>query len=798
MKTKFYLLLAVVGLHMQLSAQLSGQITDEHNNQPVVGATIETSDKQTTTTDEYGRFSLPCAKGMSIEIKKSGFMTEEYTIDDCDQTLNVKMRIRVQELIEISITQTLNKDKEELNQPVSVVRLGTQEIKRGNGLYLMDAVNTNTPGVTMQSRTTSGGQQFNIRGYGNGARGTKGVSSNFDGQGTKVYLNGIPITNSEGVAIMDDIDFASLGNVEIIKGPSGTLYGNAIAGVVNLQTAKATPNETSMRQSTLIGSYGLLRSTTQVAIGTNRSSFLLNYSVQRFDGFMEHTATKKGFVNMIGDLQMNAKQSISYYLGYSDGYDQRNGELTIGQYDTLDYSGNPDYIKNDAHSAAQTLRAGISHRYEFAPYLSNTTSVFGSAQDLDNSSAGGWNDVNNYSFGARSTFDTRFKLGKKIYLNGNTGFEVQRTSSLAINYKMGADSTNLDGYNTILSVKTIGSTVSLATNVFSQWTLSLPAQFDFTAGIGYNRMDISFTDRLWAASNNKPGNAVPKTFATSYADMLSPTIALNKVIARNFSVYASYSIAYKAPVASFIYIPQTGALNTDLVPEKGTQIEVGTKGRVLNERLYYTLAFFNAKFADKFTTVTVQNPQNTATLFAYVRNGGALNNSGVEALIQFEIISRKDGVVKSLKPFVNATYSMFKYEDFRYETVGDDINGNDSTIVNDYSDKVVAGVPPLVLNAGIDFEARFGLYANVVFNYRDAMYFTSDNMNQAAAYYILNAKLGYRKEFGKFGLDAYLGAINLTSQQYYAMVFVNQLPDAYLPAPREINFFGGLNLKYRF
>jgi hypothetical protein len=30
------------------------------------------------------------------------------------------------------------------------------------------------------------------------------------------------------------------------------------------------------------------------------------------------------------------------------------------------------------------------------------------------------------------------------------------------------------------------------------------------------------------------------------------------------------------------------------------------------------------------------------------------------------------------------------------------------------------------------------------------------------------------------------------------MVFANQLPDAYLPAPRNAMVFGGLNLKYTF
>lgn len=123
-----------------------------------------------------------------------------------------------------------------LYQPAAVAKIGTTEINRGTGLLLDDAINTNVAGVFMQRRTFSAGQQFNIRGYGNGTRGTNGINSNFDGQGYKVYLNGIPITDAEGITLMDDIDFGSVGQVEIIKGPAGTLYGQAIAGVVHLQT----------------------------------------------------------------------------------------------------------------------------------------------------------------------------------------------------------------------------------------------------------------------------------------------------------------------------------------------------------------------------------------------------------------------------------------------------------------------------------------------------------------------------------------------------------------------------------
>jgi iron complex outermembrane receptor protein len=111
----------------------------------------------------------------------------------------------------------------------------------------------------------------------------------------------------------------------------------------------------------------------------------------------------------------------------------------------------------------------------------------------------------------------------------------------------------------------------------------------------------------------------------------------------------------------------------------------------------------------------------------------------------------------------------------------------------------VAGVPPITANGGVDFATNPGLYGNVTYMYRDGMPFTPDGLNTAPSYGLLNAKIGYRRTMGvHFDVDAYFGANNITSVQYYQMVFVNQLPDAFLPGPNNINYFGGVNVRYIF
>ena len=699
-------------------------------------------------------------------------------------------------LNEVQITDTLKSKKIDLYQPVSVTKLNPTELKRGVGLFLDDAINANVPGVFMERRTISAGQQFNIRGYGNGVRGTNGVNSNFDGQGSKIYLNGIPVTDAEGITLMDDIDFGSIGNVEVTKGPAGTLYGLAIAGVVNLQTQKAEKGKVSIGQDALFGSYGLSRLTTHVKIGGERSSVMINYGHQESDGFIVHTASHKDFVNFVGDFHPTEKQTITTFVGYANSYDERQGELTIDQYKKFDYTGNPAYIKNNAHSNIISLRAGVGHTYNFNKHISNTTTFFGSGVNNNASSAGGWTDKNPINYGLRSTLDVNYSLGQKLSLSGVTGVEAQRQDAQIIGYGMVADSANLGGYNIVGAMKSNQATLTKTHSVFTEWTLKMPFEISLTAGVGVSSMDITLRDRFYVAANNKPVTKIPTMYHASYNNMVSPHIALNKVFSKKISAYVSYSKGYKAPVSSYFFIPTTGAVNTNLKPEIGTQYEIGTKGTLLNDKLNYQVAIFDAVFSDKMTTVAVPlSPPAVGTAYTYITNRGSQDDKGVEVLLKYTVYESKDGFLKAIKPFVNFCYSDFKYVGYTFQTLSSD---KKRVVEVDYSGNAVAGVPPMTLNGGVDFDTKIGIYGNVNYMYRDAMPFTSDGLNKTDAYGLLNAKIGFNRSVKHFNFDLYVGANNMTNTQYSYMVFLNQLPDAYMPAPNKINYYGGVNLKYTF
>ncbi|HEU4609722.1 MAG TPA: TonB-dependent receptor plug domain-containing protein, partial [Chitinophagaceae bacterium] len=240
-----FAILANLMLHTY-AQELKGKVFDATNKMALSGATVSYG-KKITTTDQEGHFLIACNKPGELRITFVGYQSYVRQIRSCDEQLSIGLVPAGHELDDVEITATSNQNKQLLYIPSSITKLTTTELKRGTGLFLDDAINSNIPGVTMNRRSVAAGQQFNIRGYGNGV-GFRGANNNFDGLGYKVYLNGIPITDAEGITLMDDIDFGSVGNVEVSKGPSGTLYGLAIAGVVNLETIKPERGKVSIGQ----------------------------------------------------------------------------------------------------------------------------------------------------------------------------------------------------------------------------------------------------------------------------------------------------------------------------------------------------------------------------------------------------------------------------------------------------------------------------------------------------------------------------------------------------------------------
>jgi iron complex outermembrane receptor protein len=211
------------------------------------------------------------------------------------------------------------------------------------------------------------------------------------------------------------------------------------------------------------------------------------------------------------------------------------------------------------------------------------------------------------------------------------------------------------------------------------------------------------------------------------------------------------------------------------------------------------------------TAVSVPVPSTppTATAYSYMINGGDQDHKGAELALKYSIVKDGNGVFSNITPFLNVTYSDFTYGDnFIYKSGTTTSNWGIDTL--NYSGLDVFGTPKLMTAVGIDMAMNNGLYLNISHLYRDGVNIALEKtqtyplaegftLRKASAYYLVNSKIGFKRSLsGHFDLDAFFGVNNITGERYPIMIFINQLPDAYIPAPPKAVFYGGLNLKYTF
>lgn len=684
-----------------------------------------------------------------------------------------------------SRTQTLNtvqvtswsagKKDNQLDVPRSVGVLTAEDFHRNSGLSLENSLNL-IPSVTMGSRSTFGGQRIIIRGYGN--------NTNFNGQGVQVLLNNIPITDATGTTILDDIDFATLGKVEVVKGPASSLYGAGVAGVVNLFTLKPRPNQTRFVEENTGGSNGLWRTNTRFETANEHSAILVNYGHQEEEGWRTNSASRKDYAQFSGDFYVSDKNTLSAYFAYAHSLEQLAGEMT----DSIIYHrivwSDPSYLVNGSKTVIESFRAGLTDSYKIDEHFSNQTTVYTNSYTLNQPFAHGLSDNQAFTFGGRTGFVYSSDTGN-VTVHGILGAQFQKT--IAFNKSYNLTNSVLGGIRGDLQ------NASQGYNVFTEWKFSLPSQWILTAGGSLDFTEYAITDMLANSANPTHAN---QSGDKSFSPVFMPRISLLKFLNEHVSVYADVSRGYTPPPTSNVINSVLGTANKNLKPESGIQYEIGSKGDLLDGKLSYQLALFDLDVRNKIVAQQVPASGNTPTYTTYV-NAGRQQNLGAELALSYAVVEDREAAITLLRPFVTYTYSDFKYKGFY-----SDNNHNAATL--NYSNNKVAGVAPNVVNLGVDVQTRLGFYAYLTYRHVDDVPYTFDNKYSARAFNLVNGKIGYRSQLGEhFSVDLYAGVDNLTNSTYYSFLFFSgtlagTTDPHFLPMPYNAAWYGGAKLAYIF
>lgn len=642
-----------------------------------------------------------------------------------------------------------NRPVMEVPAAVGVVQL--KDLNRYSNTALLPALNA-LPGVRMEERSP-GSYRLALRG--------SSLRAPFGVRNVKIYWNDLPYTDAGGNTYLNSFDFSAIQNIEVIKGPSSSLYGAGTGGTLLLRSSY---DENTIGSSWVAGSFGLLRYNFSAQSKSDEATLRINYAHQESDGYRRQSRMIRDAVHVNGDFQVGEKGLISMTTLYSDLFYETPGGLTGPQVKDDPRQARPAAGPNpgaeEQHAAIfnKTFYSGISYHHQWNDRWSNQTGVYGSITKFDNPTLRplDYERRTETGFGGRTNTTYSFLKGRL-----NFGAEFQHGFSPIKTYESNQGQAGALQHDDEITIDTYF--------LFAQTEFDLPAKFFLTIGASLNKLDVSFMRFSENPSVQK---------AREFDAIFSPRVALLKKLSDNISAYASFSRGYSPPTIQELYASD-GRFNRDLNAEMGNNYEVGFKGDFFGRTVFTQLAVYDFQQHESIVRRTTEDGGE------YFVNAGKTNQVGIEMLTSWSP-KLTGSFLKNFSGWISYTYNNYKFKD--YEVDGKIFDGNDMT-----------GIAPQVLSLGLDALFPVGVYTNITFSYTDRIPLNDANEYYDSDYSLLGVRAGYVKTWGKFSIDIFGGVDNALNEEYSLGHELNAVGFRfYNPAPTRNYFFGvkaGLSLQ---
>lgn len=672
---------------------------------------------------------------------------------------------------EIMITGTRT-EKKIIDIPYSVFRVDQSAYKFEKKTSVNDVLQ-NIPGLFMQSRYGNHDVRISIRGF--GSRSNSGI------RGVRILLDDIPESEPDGQTRIEAIDFNSVGRIEIVKGNSSSLYTNAPGGVVNFRN-DIWFNSTFGINFNQFGSYGLHENGVKAGIKTDDYRFLLTYKYHNYDGFRPHSEDFWHIVNSVLEVTPDDRTQLKVlgYLAY--GLIRLPGSLTATQFEQDPYQAAQREVDLDYRRISNKGRVGVSLTVQLDKKRQNELEIlgYGTIKYFERADSR-YRIINRYGIGGTIRFvnystifgrDNEFSVGTDL---------LYQTGPIETYQNIGGQkSDNL----TQLTDETIANS-----GIYFQNTLNLiKGKLDFLFTGRYDNVVFDAKNRLLDAQSDK------RTFGD-----FTPKFAFNYKFTPYLAAYTSYGISFDSPAGNeldnFPTSSNPGRLfNPDLQPQKSNNFELGFKGNIVSRgtkflnNVFFDATFFNYIVSDEIVPFEVYGD-------VFFRNAAQTQRTGFELGADIE-------VYKGLKFNTALTINSFSYDEYDAETISIDTTGNIVVSNQNLAGNVVPSVPEQQLYVALSYTHGFTDnitgFIKASTRYVGSMYVNDQNSEETDAYNVFGGNLGLDMNFGRFSLLLSGGVDNIADKVYVGFININSSSNRFYEAGEPRNFYGTLNLGYRF
>ncbi|PKV49232.1 iron complex outermembrane receptor protein [Aquimarina sp. MAR_2010_214] len=737
---------------------ISGNVTDETGNLIESADIIILGTVKGVSTNAKGEYRITNLSNKSYFIKANylGFASQTTKIDlEEDNTiLNFVLKKSTNELEEVIISGANNRLENIQTTAASISAISSKEIAQLQ-ISQISELNSISP---------------NFRAYDDGANGaftmisSRGITTYDNKPVVGVYIDDIPYFNGYSFPIaLQDID-----NIELLRGPQGTLYGrNSLAGVVRITTKKPT----NTINGYIKAGYGNLEAkelalTFNAPLVEDKLFFRASTNIIDRNGFINNSFNNKELQNR---KNIDANFKLKYLatdrlrLGFLYNVQRKESDayaflISSSQNALQDLLKDPYKVNFDVDVFRKTVNQNIAFniKYDFSGFNINSisayqTTVEDGADDydytpLDIQSSSGLSKVKNFSqeFRFVSNGDSNLKWVGGLLLYHNM-FQLDR--NLNTGNDIGQINPTLEPLAPFTRLDDSKNTQK-GIAVYGQASYDIIDKLILTGGVRFDYEESSLDiKRTFNTSAFLPGSFEK----TAEFNAFSPKLSLSYTANDDVFVFASIAKGFRpGGINEFVLDKQKATFDN----ESSINYEIGVKTNFWDNRIKLNLTGF-------YTSYTDQQIYTIVDLSAF-----AFGNDNIgESRIFGAELEAKASLAKGLTLGLNLGYlnaEIKKYE----ETV---INPQDgSTTLVDRSGKSLPVSPEINGNITLNYiqpiTKKIDFETSLDYNYQDDIYFDIPNQMLQKAYGLLNGKVGITSK----NIDVFVWAKNLTDEAYFS------------------------------
>ena len=615
----------------------------------------------------------------------------------------------------------------ENRSPFSVSVLNQSRLQIGQPqLSRFDALGT-IPGVFAQDLRIS------IRGF--------GARSSFGIRGLKVLLDGIPESTPDGQAKVNNFDVGSLGQLEVIRGASSALYGNASGGILSYTTE--TPAYNFVEAQAVAGSYGFQRYQLKVGQKWKQSTLLLNASRNLQDGYRDYSSMNNWLLNLKFQHEFTASNKLTVLYNLSKNTAEDPGGLTLQQVGENRRMARPQNVQFQAFSGATQQRIAAIYDHLIGKKHQFQARTFWTNRDFENRLAflagGNVQFLRNYMGGGVS-YQYTDQFGSVSY-RFKTGVDIENQQDNRKRYN------NIDGQQGPLSLEQVETFRNIGAYALQEFGLLKNTLL--TIGTRYDAIRLNVNDQF-LSDGDQSGNRNYHRF--------SPTAGLNWEYQPERSVYANFSTSFETPALTELGTNPSnlGGFNPELGPMRAQNFEVGTKATF--NKVKVDVAVFQVNVRGEIVPYQLSEfPGRT-----FYRNAGNSRRRGVELGLTAQL-------VEGLTAY--------------------------ATTSGTFDENQLPGIPPHFGYGELRYFRPKGFYGIVQFRRNGTFYADDANQVKTEAFSLLNLRFGWQIKWNKWSLEPFGGINNLLNQKYFANVQINAAGGRYFEPATNRAFFGGVKVR---